>query len=457
MANRRKPASAPAPSDGRHHGYARNCVRFVTEVLSHGGLPYPKQEEIFRLAARHRRVSVVGCNGSGKDWAAARIVLWWVETRAKAKAVVTGPTQRQVEEVVWREMRMAHGMARDQLQGQMYTSRYVVGDDRFALGFATDSAYNLQGFHSPNLLVVVTEAHAVEQQHMEALKRLNPKLLLLTGNPLTMSGEFYDSHHGRRALYSTVEVSAFDTPNLIEGRDDAVPGMLTPDDVEERKLEWGEDNPLYRASILGQFPESLEDTLIPLDGVRRATERWHASAPSDAEPWFMGVDVARFGADKTVLCLRRGVRLEEMHQISGADTMQVVGRVVDLARRHGVRAIFVDGAGVGGGVVDRLRELGEPVVDVQVGASAQHKTRFANLRAELFWGLRERFRRDVISIPDDPELAGQLVALRYDYDSIGHIKIEGKPEMRSRGLPSPDKADALALAFMRAPSLGVWI
>ncbi len=221
----------------RAHTHRDDPVGFVREVLAQAGTPYAKQAEILQAAAVSRRVSVVGCNGSGKDWAAARVVLWWIETRKRAKAVVTGPTQRQVEEVVWREMRTAYASADPPLQGQMYTSRYVVDDDRFALGFATDHPYNLQGFHSPNLLVVVTEAHAVGQEHMDALKRLNPKRLLLTGNPLTLSGEFYDSHHRRAALYSRVAISAFETPNLQEGRDDAVPGMLTPEDVEERRRD----------------------------------------------------------------------------------------------------------------------------------------------------------------------------------------------------------------------------
>lgn len=121
----------------------------------------------------------------------------------------------------------------------MYKSRYVIDDQRFAFGFSTDHPHNLQGFHSPNLLGVVTEAHAVGQDHVNALKRLNPKLLLLTGNPLRLSGEFYDSHHGKSHLYTRIAISAFDTPNLVQARDDAMPGMLTAADVEERLLEWG--------------------------------------------------------------------------------------------------------------------------------------------------------------------------------------------------------------------------
>ena len=437
--------------------YRNDPVRFVRERLADGGAPYAKQEEFLRAAASHRRVSVVGCNGSGKDWAAARILLWWMTTRPKAKAIVTGPTQRQVEEVVWREIRFAHSMAQPALKGQMQASRYLIDDQRFALGFSTDRSYNLQGFHSPNLLVVVTEAHAVEQYHMEALKRLNPKLLVLSGNPLALTGEFYDSHHGKRELYECIAISAYDTPNVAQGRDDAVPGMITPEDVEEHRREWGEESPLFQASVLGQFPEALEDTLVSLTPITEAVERWRFSLPEMEAPWYLGVDVARFGADKTILCMRRGKRVEHIFQLIQVDTMKVVGRIVELVHQHHIRAVFVDAVGVGGGVVDRLRELGQPVVEVQAGSTAHNSARFANLRAELFWQLRKGFLTGDIAIPDDPELIGQLLAMRYDFTSRGQIQIEGKPEMRRRGLPSPDKADALALAFMGVPSLEVWV
>jgi hypothetical protein len=295
--------------------YRNEPLRFVREILGGAGEPYEKQEQMLAAVARERRVSVVGCNGSGKDWTAARIVLWWVETRARSKVIVTGPTQRQVEEVVWRKMRTAYAMARQELAGQMYTARYVVDDERFALGFAANRPYNLQGFHSPNLMVVVTEAHGVGQEHMNALKRLNPKLLLLTGNPLTLVGEFYDSHHGKRALYERISISAFDTPNLQTGRDEAIPGMLTAEDVEERRREWGKDHPLYMAAVLGQFPEALDDTLISRSKINDAVERWNAGSAESGSGWVMGVDVARFGDDKTVMILRRGSRVEEIRSM----------------------------------------------------------------------------------------------------------------------------------------------
>ena len=440
--------------------YADDPVGFVRDVLPAAGLPYGKQVEMLESVARNRRVSVVGCNGSGKDWGASRTVLWWIETRPQAKAIVTGPTQRQVEEVVWRELRLAYALAGRELSGTMHASRYVVNDERFALGFATDYPYNLQGFHSPELLVVVTEAHAVGQQHLEALQRLNPKRLLLMGNPLTTTGEFYDSHHAKSRLYARVAISAFDTPNLIEGRADAMPGMLTPEDVEERRLEWGEDHAQYVTSVLGEFPEALDDSLVSRRQVDAAVARWLYGPGDDGDEGFgpavLGVDVARYGYDKTALCLRRGSRVESVDTMRGVDTMSVAGTVYRMMQAHGVETVFVDEAGVGGGVVDRLRELGAPVIGVQAGGRARLADRFDDLRAEIFWELRRRMEQDELALPDDPELIGQLLGLQYKMTSSGRVRLKSKEDLRRRGLPSPDKADALALAFMRAPSLEVW-
>ena len=438
--------------------YADDPVGFVEEALADAGKPYSKQAELMEQVAAHRRVSVVGCNGSGKDWAAARVVLWWIETRRQSKAIVTGPTQRQVEEVVWREMRLAYALAGRRLSGKMHASKYVVNDERFALGFSTDHPYNLQGFHSPELLVVVTEAHAVAQDHLDALKRLNPKRLLLTGNPLTMVGEFYDSHHSKSHLYARVAISAFDTPNLIEDRPDAVPGMLTPEDVEERLRDWGEEDRRYQIGVLGQFPESLEDSLVSRVQIDDAVARWEQGSDRvEDEPWIIGVDVARYGNDDTVLCLRRGPRVEELVSFHGLDTMQAARKVNEAVKTHGVLAVFVDETGVGGGVVDRLKEMGAPVIGVQAGGRARLSERFENVRAEIFCEVGRRMREREIAVPNDVELVSQLLSLQYQYDAAGRVRLVSKEELRRQGLPSPDKADALAMAFMRPPSMEVWV
>ena len=264
--------------------YANDPVGFVTDVLGDAGAPYSKQAEMLEALVDHRRVSVVGANGSGKDWAAARAMLWWLETRPESKALTLGPTQRQVEEIVWQEMREAYAAAADVLSGRMLKSAYRIDEGRFALGFSTNNALNIQGFHSEELLVVVTEAHAMPQLHMDAIKRLQPDRLLLVGNALSRDGEFFTSHHAKRNLYHRIAISAFDTPNFT-GEDGGRRGMITPEYVEEYAADYGEDHPLYAASVLAQFPDSLDDSLIGREAVESAMERGEADAvvPAEAE------------------------------------------------------------------------------------------------------------------------------------------------------------------------------
>ena len=260
--------------------YANDPVGFVTDVLGDAGAPYSKQAEMLEALVRERRVSVVGANGSGKDWAAARAVLWWLGTRPEAKSLTLGPTQRQVEEIVWQEMREAYAAAGERLSGRMLRSAYRIDEQRFALGFSTNNALNIQGFHSDQLLVVVTEAHAMPQAHMDAIKRLQPDRLLLVGNALSRDGEFYDSHHGKRNLYWRIAISAFDTPNFT-GEDGGRRGMITPEYVEEYALDYGEDHPLYAASVLAQFPDALDDSLLGREAVESAMERWEEDCHSE--------------------------------------------------------------------------------------------------------------------------------------------------------------------------------
>ena len=485
--------------------YVDDPVGFVNDVLGEAGMPYSKQVEMLEAVVEHRRVSVVGANGCGKDWAAARAVLWWIETRPESKVVVTGPTQRQVEEIVWQEMREAFAVAEERLGGRMLASKYRIDEKRFAIGFSTNKACNIQGFHSPNLLVVVTEAHAMPQDHIDAIKRLHPNRLLLVGNAMTLEGEFYESHHSRRARYHRIKISAYDTPNFT-GEMGGVPGMITPEDAEELALDWSEDHPSYVAGVLAEFPNAQEDSLVGRDAVEHAMERG-AVVPAEAgtsqpchseqsetesrnlsgadaaedersprdvsaappaslnmttlpldpnEPVYLGVDVGRFGADKSAICVRQGQRVHSLTSFSRMDTMRLVYEIIRTREETGAEAIFVDEGGLGGGVIDRLRELGEPVYGVHFGGRAPHRTRFFNTRSEIFWEVRMLLNDGLMVLPPDEELAGQLVSLRYDVSSSGQVRLEGKREMRKRGLPSPDKADALALAFLKPPSFGIW-
>ena len=165
----------------------------------------------------------------------------------------------------------------------------------------------------------------------------------------------------------------------------------------------------------------------------------------------LGVDVARRGSSETVIVLRRGGHARTIHTRIGQDTMGTVGAVIQALRTHDAAIAKVDDVGVGGGVVDRLREQRHPALGLNGGTAPKDRQRFVNARAEWYWGLRERFELGEIDLdPDDEVLAEQLCSMRYKLDSVGRIQIESKDEMRARRIPSPDRADALVLAFAEA-------
>ena len=431
-----------------------SALEFVEKVL--GEEPYEKQREILRLVdSDARRISVVGCNGSGKDWTTARVVLWWVHRFAPAKAIVTGPTLRQVEDIVWNEVRFAHGKAADMFPGKMLKSRYEIDEKTFALGFTSNSPYKILGFHSPNLLTVITEAHALPDDYYHAVRRLNPSKMLLTGNPFTRHGVFYDSHHRNRHLWKTVQIGAKDTPNIHEG-EVVYPGLITVEDVEDHKREWGEDSALYIGSVLGQFPENLDDVLVPLSAAKAAVER---ELQPDGEV-IVACDVAHKGHDHTVMMRRHGAVARMVRRVRGYDTMEVSGILKSYCDEHKVDVLVIDKVGVGAGVVDRLREVGLATARIEAfngGEKAKREDRFANRNAEVWWAMRERYLDGTLDTENDDNLIGQVSAREYAIDSKGRVKLQSKREMTD----SPDEADALAMTFapQSANGLGfkIWV
>ncbi len=406
-------------------------LQFVHETL--GDKPYDKQEEILRAVEQAanasdgiRRVSVVGCNGSGKDWVAARVILWWMNTRDPAKVVITGPTTRQVTDIVWRELRTAYKNSAKPLRGTVRRAvLYEIDDESFAKGFASNSPFNLQGYHSPNMLVVVTEAHAVKDAYMDAVLRQNPALILMVGNPSCADGVFYDSHHSKREQYHAIQISAHDTPNIQEGRI-VIPGMITQLDIDDRKLDWGEDSDSYINSVLGEFTENPDSVVVPLSVAREAAER-HIEPEGEV---IVACDVAR----------------------GGNDLMEVTGVLKRYCEENHVDTLIVDDVGIGAGVVDRLREQGVPPVGRLIpfngGARPNDAEHFYNRGAEVWWAMRGRYMDGSISAPASEALIGQVAGRKYTINSNGRIQLQRKRNLRN----SPDEADALAMTFAATPA-----
>ena len=428
-------------------------VAFAREVL--GVRLWEKQEEVLTALTQDRRVAVKAGNGLGKGFCAAVAVLWFLHAHHDSAIVLsTAPTFRQVRHILWRQIHRLYRPSSGTLGGKMLDTRWELSDERYAMGLSADSADQFQGFHSPNMFIVVDEAEGVSDEIYEAIESVMTSadpLLLLIGNPTTMEGAFRRAFFEERTLYRTITISALESPNVQAGRV-VFPGLTTATWVEERREIWGEENPVYRARVLGEFPEQGDDTLFSLRDIEAAVDRLPPGPSPEGdgtEPVILAVDVARFGSDRSVILRRRGDRVEDIQILRKVDTMQLAGRVSAAIREHEPTQLCIDEVGVGAGVVDRLRELGHSVRGVNVANKARQEKTYMNLRAEGYWTLAERFSSGRISIPSDNQLIGELAAMRYGYDNqTNRLKIESKDEMRKRGLRSPDIADALMLAFL---------
>ena len=427
--------------------------RFFREML--GAEPYDAQIEMMNLLRDRRRIAVVGANATGKDWTAGRLIPWWLLSWEQAVAIVIGPTYRQVDDIVWRETRAGYRAAKVPLGGEMYeTPRLAMSGSKFAIGFATDRPLNIMGFHSPHLLVIITEAHHVGQEYVEAVKRLNPERILLTGNALAAGGEFYDAFHSKGDIYATLQISAFDTPNVVTGRE-VIPGLVTIEDIEERKKEWGEESPMYLASMKGQFPDELEDVVVPRSLLVAAQARTLEVAEDVGAT--LSCDVARFGEDQTVVWHIRGGVCRPLWKVQGKDTQAVAGKLLAFAEDPALRTdvIVVDDTGVGGGVTDRLREEKRngalpkiAIIAFNGGAKARRDDRHVNAVTEAWMSFAKACRDERVALTGDATAAvAQFSSRQREIQGDRRLRLESKDDYKKRVGRSPDDADALAMGF----------
>ena len=486
-------------------------VTFATDWLNEK--PWQKQRQILRALKLNRQVAVRSCNASGKTFTAALAVIWWLMAHEEALVITTAPSERQVKNTLWREIREIWERNKDLIGGKLNQTSLELSNKRFAYGFPTNTAERFQGFHSENVLIIVDEASGVREFVYDAILGLmtsrNAKILLI-GNPSSLAGTFYDAFHKNRKHWKTIHIPAHETPNFQhspetrhsreggnpdgeaarpfrnergakersetqgvhtfregEGEPTYIPGLATPEWAESILKVKGEESASYQIRVLGEFPDEADDTLIPLKHIENAVERIFQDIDNqqDAEA-VMGLDVARFGDDQTVAIVRRGNSVIDLVSHRKSDLMHTTGKTLEIARNHNVNTINVDEVGLGSAVVDRIQELsrskeiiGIKPVGVNGGNKAQDTEKFFNLRTQMFDGLRQRFADGEISIPNDPELISQLASITYIYNSRGQLQIETKQQIRDSGRQSPDKADALALAFTapKPPEFKMWI
>jgi hypothetical protein len=436
--------------------YHPDPVLFVQEVL--GVDPDPWQIEFLKAIARgDRKISVRSGHGVGKSTASSWAMLWYFMTRSPVKVVVTAPTSSQLYDAMFAELKRWINAMPVPLQGLLTVKQerieFNAAPTEMFISARTSRAEQpeaLQGIHSENVMLVADEASGVPEQVFEAAAGSmsgHNAVTLLLGNPVRSSGFFYDTHTRLANEWTTFRVSCLDSPRVSD------------EYVKEMQTRYGEESNVYRIRVVGEFPKGDDDTVIAMDLLEQAVNR--DVAPSQHAPIVWGLDVARFGSDRSALCKRQGnAVIEAIKTWKNLDLMQLTGAVVAeynaLPPSQRPQEILVDSIGLGAGVVDRLRELSLPARGINVAESPAMGGTYRNLKAELWYRARAWLEARDCKMARDEVLIAELATVRYSFTSNGKIQIEGKDEIRKRGLPSPDKADAFVLTFASDAIAGMY-
>ncbi|MFM2004819.1 MAG: Terminase protein [Pseudomonadota bacterium] len=427
--------------------YQNDPVGFVRYVL--GVEPDEWQAAVMRDVARgERRISVRAGHGVGKTAFCSWLLLWFQITKFPQKSICTAPTASQLYDSLFNEVKIwinrLPAPIRDLFETTSEKVTLKAAPESSFISARTSSAdrpESLAGVHSDHVLLIVDEASAVPEQVFESAAGSmsgENACTILIGNPTRGSGMFFKTHHQLSSEWKTYHVSCLNSPRVSK------------DFVKQIADTYGISSNQYRIRVLGEFALRDDDTLIPAELVDAAMSR---DVVLDVkEPIVYGLDVARFGDDRSVLCKRQGNVVLEFKVWQGLDLMQLTGAIVNEAKLDKPAEICVDSIGLGSGVADRLRELGHTVRDVNVAESSAMNQQAAKLRDELWLAVKEWLNARACRLPKMDELRQELVAPTYTFTSNGKIKVEGKADMKRRGMRSPDLADAICLTFASVAS-----
>lgn len=398
-----------------------------------------------------RRITIRSGHGVGKTAVLSWVIIWHALTREPQKALVTAPTSAQLFDALAAEVKFWISRLPVPLQKvfdvKSESITHTAAPASSFISFATsraDTPEALAGKHSDNMLLIADEASGVPEQVFEAAVGSmsgHDAIMILAGNPIRSSGYFYNTFNKPEMKddWFPIHISCENHPRVSQ------------DFVQQVARTYGEKSNAYRVRVLGEFPLADDNTIIPFELVELAKTR-DVAATNVIPIW--GLDCARFGSDRSALAKRQGnILLEPVKAWSGLNAMELAQTVkieyysTNLAGRPSM--ICVDSIGLGAGVADRLRQLGLPALDINVGESSSMKEKFRNLKAELWWEARDWFYQRNVSLPDS-SLATELIAPQYKYTANNKIQVESKDEMKKRGVlegKSPDLADAFILTF----------
>lgn len=451
-------------------GFIDNCVRFPVGPDGEPGGLTSYQRENFELLERERRLSVRGPHGLGKTTTNALAVHWFALTRDAAridwKVITTAGAWRQLIKYLWPEIhKWAHYLDWDVIGRRPYTSHELL-DLNLKLHYGAASAVAasdkelIEGAHADSLLYIYDEGKSIAADIYDASEGafsgarrdgLPEAYGLAQSTPGDVQGRFYDIHSRKPGLEDWA-VRHVTMREVIDA------GRMSPDWARQRAKQWGAESATYANRVLGEFHSSDEDTVIPLSWVEAANERWlqwkDQGSPVQFGRRVRGVDVARGGADLTVIASRIGPVVYPLETHSLKDTTRIADRV--QAGMHPTDLAIVDVIGVGAGVVDLLRR--RQVQTYAFNASRKSTLRdrsgefgFMNQRAAMWWTLREMLDPafdPTLAIPVNDVLLGELTAPKWWVTPAGRIQVESKDDVRKRLGRSTDHADAVGQSLL---------
>ena len=443
--------------------YQKKPVLFAKEILRF--VPDTWQQEALKDLAEAPKVAVKSGQGVGKTGMEAVALLWFLCCFPYPRIVATAPTKQQLHDVLWSEV--SKWMSKSPLLTAILkwtkTYIYMAGNEKrwFAVARTATKPENMQGFHEDNMLFIVDEASGVADPIMEAilgtLSGGNNKLLMC-GNPTRTSGTFYDAFNADRVLYRCHTVSSADSPRTNK------------QNIEALIRKYGRDSNVVLVRVFGEFPKQEDDVFIALAIIEQCMNKLYELPEESRLPnIIIGVDVARFGDDETVIYQNIQGKIKLAKHRRGQDLMATVGDIVSLYRKiikehpdyKGRIYVNIDDTGLGGGVTDRLREVKREeklnrllVIPINAAERIETDTKdgkdaaehYNNITTHMWAVLRELLKDRQIEIEDDPETVAQLSTRKYFMASNGKLELESKKEMKKRGLASPDRADAIALS-----------
>jgi len=460
-------------------GFADTCIRWPQGA----GLTAYQRDVLAALPAK-RKVSVRGPHGLGKTTTAAVTVLWFALTRELSgrdwKIPTTAGAWRQLEFYLWPEIKKwARLLNWDALGCEPLSERteLLTLNIKLAHGHAfaaaSDNPALIEGAHGDSILYVFDESKAIIPATFDAAEGAFSgadmtgdleAYALAMSTPGEPNGRFYEIHSRKPGLEDWWARHVTVDEAIAAGR-------ISKSWVEQRRLQWGADSALFANRVLGEFHSSDEDGVIPLAWVEAANERWlaweAACRPATEGRRTVGVDVARSGADKTVMAIRDGAVVSELRHTAREDTMQTTGRVLGIVSASPGRRPIVDVIGIGAGVVDRLREQKIVVDAFNASEGTDRRDRsgemgFTNVRSAAWWNLRElldpAYGSD-LALPPNDRLIGDLTAPHWRVMSGGRIQVESKDEIRKRLGRSTDDGDAVVQAAWDGEDAGAqaWI